>query len=195
MRSLFIILLSALTIVSCNQKDKQSSSKQKDKKNVNSSYVVSKDGIGEVKIGMTQAELEKLLNQKLAMKYAGDPEAWADTSTAKYKDIDVTLYFERYTNEDETHNMQLTGVKTSSSLCTTASGLGIGDDKPAIIAAYDDNPIDMGPEYEQVNDTTWAPSKIKYNINIKDDKWDRQLIFQLIDKKVASLGASIIMGE
>lgn len=195
MRSLFIIVFSALTVLSCNQKEKQSTSKQTDKKPVDSSYIVSKEGIGEIKIGMTQQELEKLLAQKLAMKHANDPEAWADTTTAKYKDIEVTLYFERYTNEDETHNMQLTGIKTSSQLCKTVSGLGVGDEKPAIIAAYDDNPIDMGPEYEQINDTTWAPSKIKYNINIKDDKWDRQLIFQLVNKKTASLGASIIMGE
>jgi hypothetical protein len=195
MRSLFIIVFSALALISCNQKEKNPASKQADKKPVNSSYVVSKDGIGEIKIGMTRQELEKLLGQKLAMKHADDPEAWADTSTAKFKDIEVILYFERYTEEDDTYDMQLTGIKSSSQLCKTASGLGIGDEKPVIIVAYDDNPVDMGPEYERINDSTWAPSKTIYNINIRDEKWDRQLIFQLINKKTASLGASIIMGE
>ena len=53
----------------------------------------------------------------------------------------------------------------------------------------------MGPEWESVNDSTWAMSKTKYSISIKDDKWDKELIFHLVNKKVVSLQAGIIMGD
>lgn len=192
MRNVLFLSFAILFFTGCSQKKDK---KQGGKKVENNEYTVSKDGIGELKIGLTRQQLEKILKQQLSMKHEGDAEAWADTATTKYRDIEVTLYFERYTDDNEAPAMQLTAVKTSSALCKTESGLGIGDEKTAIINAYDDNPVDMGPEYEQVNDSTWAPSKIKYNINIKDDKWDRQLIFQLVNKKVASVGASIIMGE
>lgn len=197
MRSLFIILFSVFALLSCNQKEKQSGKKQPDKKNENPAYTISKDGLGELKIGMTQTELEKLLGQKLTLKHANDPgDVWADTATAKYKDIEVSLYFERRYNEDEDIKiMELFAVETTSPLCKTAAGLGIGDERADVLAAFEDNPINMGPEYEQVNDSTWAPSKIKYSINVKDDKWDRELIFHLVNKKVNSLAASIIMGE
>lgn len=197
MRSLFIILFSAFALLSCNQKDKPSGKNEPGKKNENPAYTITKDGIGDLKIGMTQAELEKLLGQKLSLKHANDPgDVWADTATAKYKEIDVTLYFERQYNEDEDVKiMELFGVETTSPLCKTATGLGVGDERAAIVAAYEDNPINMGPEYEQVNDTTWAPSKIKYSINVKDDKWDKELVFHLLNKKVNSMAASIIMGE
>lgn len=197
MRSLFIILFSVFALLSCNQKDKQSNSKESGKKNQNPAYTITKDGIGELKIGMTQAELEKFLGQKLTLKHANDSgDIWADTATAKFKEIEVSLYFERQYNEDEDVKiMQLFGLETSSPLCKTATGLGVGDERAAIVAAYEDNPINMGPDYEQVNDTTWAPSKIKYSISVKDDKWDRELIFHLLNKKVNSLAASLIMGE
>lgn len=196
MRSLFIPLFSVLVLLSCNSKNKKSGSKEPGKKPGSSEYTISKDGIGELKIGMTQAELEKLLNQKLAMKHAADMEAWGDTVMVKYKEIEVSLYFERQYNEDEDVKiMQLSAIETSSPLCKDANGIGIGDERTAVLSAFEDNPINMGPDYEQVNDSTWAPSKTKYSINVKDDKWDRELIFHLVNKKVASLQASIIMGE
>lgn len=197
MRSLFISLFSVFALLGCNQKDKQKNSNQPDKKNENSAYTISKEGIGEIKIGMTQAELEKLLNQKLILKHANDSgDVWADTATAKYKDIEVSLYFERQYNEDDNIKvMQLFAAETSNPLCKTETGIGIGDEKSTIVAAYDDNPINMGPEYEPVNDSTWLPSKTKYSISVKDDKWDKELIFHLVNKKVNSLAASIIMGE
>ena len=120
---------------------------------------------------------------------------WQDTVKAKYKEIEVSLYFERQYVDEENSIMQLAGIETSSTLCKTASGIGIGDEKSTIISAYDDNPIYMGPEFEQVNDTTWLPSKTKYNINVKDDKYDKELIFHLLNKKVVALEAAIIMGD
>ena len=41
--------------------------------------------------------------------------------------------------------MLLNGVETTSSLCKTASGIAVGDEKSAILPAYEDNPDQYGP--------------------------------------------------
>lgn len=197
MKKTLLILLAIVAIAGCNQKDKNKSSKKTGDTPADPGYVITKDGIGELKLGMTQEELEKVLNQKLVMKHAKDTGlVWADTAVAKYKDMEVSLYFDRQYNADETVKIfELSAIETSNSLCKTNSGIGIGDDRAAILSAYENNPIDMGPEEDRVNDTTWVLSKTKYYINVKDDKWDRELVFRLVDKKVASIQATIIMGE
>lgn len=197
MKKILLILSAVALIASCNQKNKQNSSKKTGDKPADPAYVITKDGIGELKLGMTQEDLEKLLNQKLGMKHAKDTgEVWADTAVIKYKDMDVSLFFERqYTDDQNVNILQLIAVETGSPLCKTDSGLGTGDDRSAILSAYENNPIDMGPVEDMINDTTWAFSKTKYYVNVKDDKWDRQLIFHLTDKKVTSIEATIIMGE
>lgn len=196
MKSLFLLLLSALVITGCNQGDKEKPSSKKDKNPVNEKYLLSKDGIGELKIGMTKTDLEKLLKEPLIMKHAKDTgEIWVDTATAKYGEIQVDLYFQKMYSEEPTTEMELFGLSTSSPLCKTASGLGVGDDRSAVLAAYEDNPVNMGPESVMVNDTTWALSKTNYYINISDDKWDKQIVFLLVNKKVASMQATLSMGE
>lgn len=197
MKKTLLILLAIAVITGCNQKDKQKSSQKKGDKPADPAYVISKNGIGELKLGMTQEELEKLLNQKLVMKHAKDTgDVWSDTALVKYKDIEVSLYFDRQYSADETEKVfELIAIQSSSPLCKTAGGLGTGDNRDAILSAYEDNPIDMGPVEEMVNDTTWVFSKTKYYISVKDDKWDKQLVFHLTDKKVSSVEATIMMGE
>ncbi len=63
----------------------------------NIDYIVSMSGIGALKIGMSQAELEKLLNQKFILKNALDTtESWQGSIAARYKNINVTLFFQRH---------------------------------------------------------------------------------------------------
>ena len=196
MKSLLAIGVAVLILAACSQGDNQKSSPKTDKKDVDAKYLLSKEGIGDLKIGMLQKDIEKLLDQPLAMKHANDTgEVWVDTATAKYGDIDVELYFQRSYVEENSDQMELMALSTRSPLCKTAEGLGVGDDRDAILAVYQDNPINMGPENIQINDTTWGLSKTNYYINISDDKWDKQIIFLLVNKKIARLEASLAMGE
>ena len=194
MKNFLLGLLAAFVLFSCNQKEKDK--KEQKKKVEKNEYTITKDGIGPIQIGMKDAELEKILNQRFTFRMVVDsPGYWQDTIKAKYKDMDVSLFFERMNGDSDSTYMQLWGLETSSALCKTEYGVGIGDDKSAILQPYDDRPIYMGPEWEQVDDTTWALSKTKYSINVKDDKWDREIIFHLVNKKIVSLGAGIVMGE
>ena len=198
MKQITLMALAIVIFASCSSdKKNENNTNKKEKKEVAAEYLVSKDGIGDLKIGLTQAEIEKLLNQPLIMKHAKEADTWMDTTTAKYEDIDVTLYFEKQYAEDENSPriMQLSGINTTSPKCRTATGLGIGDDKMSIIEAYDNSPIDLGPEYFMVNDTTWEPSKTKFYVNVKDDKYDKQLVFKLENKKITALEATLFIGE
>ena len=193
MKKTFFYCLAFLLLLSCNSKKEDSNGTKKIEK---SEYTITKDGINDLKIGMTKQEVEKLLNQDLGMNAKKDSTGyWSDTIQTKYKTIDVALYFERqYVSEDSGY-MKLNGIETSSSLCSTNTGISIGDNKHDILPAYEENPINMGPDYEVVNDTTWVPSKTKYSINIKDGKWDRELIFHLMNNKITSIQATVIIGD
>jgi len=192
MRNVFFYFLGLFFFTACNSNDK----KQTKKKSEKSEYTITKDGINDLKIGMSQQEVEKLLNTHFDMNAEKDSVGyWSDTIKTKYRDLDVSLYFDRqYVSEDSGY-MEVNGIETSSPLCKTASGVGIGDEKSDIIAAYEDNPVNMSPDWVNVNDTTWAMSKTKYSVYVRDDKWDKEIIFHLTNKKVTSLEARIIMGD
>jgi hypothetical protein len=196
MKKIFLILLAA-GLFSCSQKKKEQSAKQENKKPSDTTYVISSYGIGPIKIGMTQEELEKLLNQKLAMKHTNDADAWSDTAIAKYKDIDVSLFFQQRYNEDQKAPKvwELFGLSSANSLCKTMNGIGIGDDKIAVVSSYDENFINMGPEFEQVNDSTWLPSKTKYMIHVSNTDDEKEIYFSLLNKKIAAIGVAISMGD
>ena len=147
MKNVLLILLAAITFTGCKQGDKEKSPGIKEK--ASAENTISKDGIGDLKIGMTKTDLEKMLKTSFSMKHAKE----------------------------------------------TATGIGVGDDRNAVLAAYEENPINMGPESVMVNDTTWTLSKTNYSIHVSDDKWDKQISFYLINKKIASIEAGLQMGE
>ncbi|HMK26459.1 MAG TPA: hypothetical protein VK483_10555 [Chitinophagaceae bacterium] len=193
MKKTFFYCLAFLLLLSCNSKKEDNNRTKKTGKN---EYTITKDGINDLKIGMTKEEVEKLLDQHFDMDAKKDSAGyWSDTIKTKYKTLDVALYFERQYVTQDSGYMQLNGIETSSPLCSTNTGISIGDTKHDILPAYEENPINMGYDYEMVNDTTWAPSKTKYSINVKDDKWDRELIFHLMNNKITSIQASVIMGD
>lgn len=194
MKILLHLLVPVLLLTACKDNNKQNPSVQTGKAPTSSDYLISKEGIGELKIGMTKTELEKILKDPLVMKHANDTgEVWVDTAIANYGKIEVTLYFQKQYAEKPTNEMELTGIGTSSPLCKTVTGLGVGDDRSAILAAYEDNPISMGPENVMVNDTTWTLSKTNYYIHVSDDKWDKQLSFLLVNKKITAIEAVLQM--
>jgi len=196
MRNFFLLLTAMIFFAACSNNKEKTASKTT-KSTATPQHTITKEGLGDLKIGMTKTDIEKLLNQPLNMLHAKDTgEVWMDTANVKYADMDVALYFQKgYAEEGQTADMELMGLSTESALCKTASGLGVGDDKDAVLAAYDDNPITMGPENIQLNDTTWGLSKTNYYIYVSDDKYDKQINFMLVNKKVAKIEASLLMGD
>ncbi len=89
-------------------------------------YLVSMDGIGAIKIGMSHEELEKLLNKKIPLINPRDTSSgsWQDSAIIKYKSIQLNLDFQRTYKEDNSFYMRVTGMRTSHPLC-----------KPGVVSA------------------------------------------------------------
>lgn len=80
--------------------------------------------------------------------------------------------------------MELIGIKTSSPLCKTQSGITVGSDKLATITTYQDSALQLLPD---VYDSTNSKSLITIH-----DYHDRRFIsFQIENKKVTALETGI----
>lgn len=133
-------------------------------------YIVTMNGIGAIKIDMKQEELEKLLNKKILLTNPWDTisGAWYDSAKIKYKNMDVRIAFERTYMDEKNFYMRITGMRTSSPLCKTKSGIRIGADKLKIIAAYEDNTLIVTSDA----------------ITVRDNEDKRMIVFHLKNKKV-----------
>lgn len=181
MRKLLLPLL--FFFVACN-------SKQDDKKistNENTDYLITMEGIGAIKTGMPQHELEKLLNKPIPLSNPTDTisGSWEDSAVVKYKEAEFNLGFVRSYTDNDSFYMRVTGMKTSSDLCKTNNGIGIGSSKQQIIDAFENYMILMAPEYE---DTTYTTrSKTRYSIKVRESYEGGQIIFYLTNNKVSAI--------
>jgi len=182
MRKLLPLLL--IVLAACGSKNDEPG-----KKNVNDDYLVTLDGIGPVKTDMSQGELEKLLNKKIPLTNPWDTisGSWMDSALIKYKEADLRLTFVRtyaYSAPDSFH-MRMTDVETSSPLCKTKDGIGIGSGKKQIIDAFEDHLLFIEPDYE---DTTYTTrSKSRSTIKAREAREGREIIFYLKDNKVYAI--------
>jgi hypothetical protein len=180
MRKLLPFLL--IVLAACGSKDDQP-----DKKNANTDYLVSLDGIGPVHTGMSQDELEKLLNKKIPLTNPRDTisGSWQDSAFIKYKEADLRLTFERSYVKDDSFYMRVTDMQTGSPLCQTKNGIGIGSNKLQIIGAFEDHMLFMEPGFE---DTTYTTrSKTLYTIKAREAREGREIVFYLKDNKVYAI--------
>lgn len=186
MRKLLTPLL--LVLLACNSKPGVT-------KNENTDYLVSLDGIGPVTTSMTQEELEKLLTKKIPLTNPQDTVSgsWEDSALVQYKEAGLHLGFVRtYINEDSFY-MRVTGIKTSSPLCKTVSGIGIGSGKQQIIDAYENYLLYIIPDYE---DTTYTTrSKTLLTINVREDREGREIAFYLKDNKVYAISVGTFFDD
>ena len=192
MKKIFSLLFSSLLFfAACNDKTKKSGEDGGTATVAqNSDYPITMDGIGPIKVSMSQEELEKLLNQKVPLANLTDTVSgsWEDSATIKYKEAELRLGFVRTYMANDSFYMRVTGIKTSSPLCKTTNGLGIGSGKQQIIDAYESYLLFMAPEYE---DTTYATrSKTRYSIKVRETYEGGQLVFYLTNNKVTAIEAS-----
>ncbi len=152
----------------------------------NKDYTINFNGLGSLKMGMTQDEVEKLLNQKMNLDNYLDTinDYFLDTAILKYKNIPVQLEFERNYYKPNIFHMRLIGIRASSPVCKTGNGIGIGSVKLKIIAAYEDYDIDLQPGYAHYYET--EKGKGKSTISILDGSGVYTMRFYLMNNKVVS---------
>ena len=160
---------------------------QPTKENVNTDLLVSLEGIGPLKTDMYQKDLEKVLDQKLPLTNPQDTisGSFMDSAFIKYKGADMRLTFERAYAANEDIIMRMTAIETSSPLCKTKDGIGIGSSKEEIINAFPENLLVMNHDYANATDT--IPSKSHYMITVKVQREGPQIIYRLKNNKVYSM--------
>ncbi|MEO7983570.1 MAG: hypothetical protein ABI688_05780 [Bacteroidota bacterium] len=181
MRKLLLPVL--VFLIACNSKKDD----KKPEKNENTDYLVTMDGIGPLTTEMTQQEIEKVLNKKIPLNNPNDTTSgsWEDTATVEYKEAELKLSFVRTYGATDSFYMRVTGMKTSSPLCKTNSGLGVGSSKQQIIDTYDDHVLLIDPDFE---DTTYTRrSRSRYTINVRVDWEGPEIRFFLKDNKVYAI--------
>jgi hypothetical protein len=182
----FLIIL----LIGCNTRHE----KKAEMKPENNQYVFSMDGMDELKIGMKQAEVEKILNKKLHLESAEtNGVSYMDSARVTYKGADIGLCFLREYTGDKDFYMWLIGVESQDDRSCTDSGIRIGDGKEKIIDSYPFNKISLGPGYD--NDTDTLISKTKYMIDAENETSNRKLVFQLDNKKLKKISTSVVFHD
>ena len=154
------------------------------------SYKVTMNGIADIKVGMKKPEVEKLLNQPVTLKNLLSKDEWLmDTISCKYKDLDVSLIFNKQYIDANKSDIILWGIMSSSVLIKTPSGITIGDDKIKIITVYDGYRLLISPDYE--NDNT-VKSKTKSSVYLYGDDSGKQIVFHLDNNKIYSIAVTEI---
>lgn len=100
------------------------------------------DGIDELKLGMTKAEIEKLTGQKITFKHIGIDEQYTESVKVIYKGLPFDLLLMR----SEENGARLESVSTGSIMYRTPEGIGIGSDQLTIINTYEDQLLIIGGE-------------------------------------------------
>lgn len=169
------ILITLLILLSCTAKSQQ-----------NKFHIIDDNGIGELKIGMTQEELEKFLHTKFTLRNALTKAiSHIDTAYVTYKNMKIEVSFERYYTTDTNFYMQVNRLTTSSPLCKTVNGVGVGADKLAVVNKYESQRITIYPEFEEGDFNKM--SKNKSGINVYYYESERYLSFTLVNKKVINV--------
>jgi hypothetical protein len=150
----------------------------------NTNNIISMDGIGAIKLNMSQEELEELLKVKIPLTNPTDTisGSWQDSASIRYGKVDFQLVFQRSYSAENTFNMIVISIKSNSPLCKTKEGIGIGTDKIKIISVYEQNDISIIPDYE--DELYELRSKTKASICVKNESRKKMILFHLVNKKV-----------
>ena len=178
-----LILLLAISgsffLFSCSEKTANTSTDA----SVDSAFLLTTQGLGELKMGMDVKELEKVLGEKITLMNQNPQEVWIDSAEIKYKGEPATVFFDRRYLTDTTFDLVLGGIKTSGSGFKTGTGIGIGSGKDEIWNAYREGYIfNMYPDYEDSTFTNF--SKTRSFIYVTTGEGDNAILFSLENDKV-----------
>jgi hypothetical protein len=140
----------------------------------NANHSASFDGLDEFKIGMSKAELEKILGKKIVLKHIMVDEIYTETIDVSYKGADFQLYLMR--SQIPAEVARLESVSTKSPAFKTPEGIGIGSDQSKIIDSYEKHLLIITKESITLVDINNIHSSI---------------VFYLKDKKVTEISVEL----
>lgn len=157
--------------------------------------MVTMNGIGEIKLGMKKADLEKLMNQSFVLPHLAkinEDDYFQDTVHVNYKGLDADIIFQKQYADNNKWDIIVWEIKSNNPQLKTRSGIGIGDDKYKIISTYDGYAMYIMPEYE--NNYT-VKSKTRSSITLHGDSTENVIIFYLENNKVKGMSITYEEGD
>ena len=152
-----------------------------------SGYTVSMSGIAEIKLGMTKAALEKLLNQTIKLPPPSANNFARDSASCNYKGLNISVVFEKQEVNNKSE-LVVWEVKSNHPQLKTRSGIGIGDDKLKIIRTYEGYTIYIMPDYDDENFS--VKSKTKSTVWLHGDESGKVIIFYLTNNKITGMSVT-----
>jgi hypothetical protein len=109
----------------------------------NNSNIIGFDGIGDLKLGISGTDIEKLLKIKIVFKHIGIDERFVETITASYRGGEVELDL----MGSDQRFVRLDGISTTNPVYKTKEGIGIGSDQATIINTYEKHLLIINKDY------------------------------------------------
>lgn len=157
-------------------------------------HQVSLSGIGAIRIDMSKAAVEKLINKKITLTAPKKEDYVIDTVKITYSNIELEVaFYNKYISEDK-YEIAVYSVSGSSSLLKTKSSVGVGDDKIKIITTYDTYHLDVSPLYNTDEKGNYKPDKTRSTITLFGDTQPNVIIFNLESNKLISFTVSMYEG-
>jgi hypothetical protein len=147
-------------------------------------YLLSVEGIGPVKLGMSLDDLQKLVQTPITLKVIGiDSVVLTETVKTKYRGINLEIDLIKMFGTDRA-GIAINGIIASSPLVKTKQGIGIGSTKLQIINAFENYHVDARPVF-----TDWdrlIKSRTKTTVTVKEAKEGPAILFHLVNNRVVS---------
>jgi len=156
---------------------------------------VSISGIGGIRLSMSIADVEKIINQKINSKLAKGAADYAmDTVSVTFKGAAIEIIFYNQYTDQQRSEVSVYAITCSSPSCKTKSGISIGDDKLKIVSTYDTYYMEIAPYIEDLGNEQYKPSKTRSTITIHGQDENGVIIFNLNNNKVSSFTVSVFEG-
>jgi hypothetical protein len=149
-------------------------------------------GIGDIKVGMRQSELEKITGQPIKLKKRTGEEYYYDTIRLTHKSVPYEIMLAKETDDKERTYLAVYEIKTNSPQIKTKSGISLGDDKLKIITTYEGYSIHITPTYE--GEDYNIKSKTKSTLTLNSDETNNVITFFLENNKVTAISVGIFEG-
>lgn len=152
--------------------------------------IVTMNGIGDIKVGMKKAELEKIIGHQVKLVKLLRQDDWErDTLNFIHKDIAYQVIMDKNYNEEDP-GFIVYEVKSMGKGLITRSGISIGDDKMKVINTYKDYTLQVMPDLEK---DLIQKSKTRSVIWLFGEESGMVIIFYLKNDKVT--GFSVMFNE
>lgn len=129
----------------------------------NNDKLVSFDGIGAFKYGISKSAIEKLVGTKIVLKHIGIDEVYTEGVDVKYKGSDMKLSLMRA----DAMVAYLDGIETSDPSFKTAEGIGVGADQLTIINTYEKHLLIITSDRITLADINNLHASIVFTMNNK----------------------------